>query len=415
MKQKKIVVIGAGIVGVSTAIWLQRDGHKVVLIDREGPAAGASLGNGGVLVPSGIIPVNSPGLISNAPGMLMRSDSPLFIHWPYLPKMLPWLMRYLSRSNAADARQTAQALRPLLHDSVCQHIELAKGTGAEKWIKPCDYVFVYDNRAAFEKNAFAWDVRRELGIDWDVMNSDEFECYDAEFGHIGEYALRLPDHARIADPGMYVTELAQHFQQQGGELIIAGVEDIKLSGAVVQAVKTDQGLVDCEAAVVTAGVCSKPLLQKLGLRIPMESERGYHIDLINPSAMPKSAMMVASGKFVITPMEGRIRCAGIVEFGGLEASANKAPLDFLKKSIHQTCPKLEYDAVEEWMGHRPAPADSIPFIGNVPKAPNVYAAFGHHHVGLTGGAKTGRLIADMIAGRNLGIDMQPYETSRFTH
>ncbi len=131
--------------------------------------------------------------------------------------------------------------------------------------------------------------------------------------------------------------------------------------------------------------------------------------------MPKSAMMVASGKFVITPMEGRIRCAGIVEFGGLEASANKAPLDFLKTSIHQTCPKLEYDAVEEWMGHRPAPADSIPFIGNVPKAPNVYAAFGHHHVGLTGGAKTGRLIADMIAGRNLSIDMQPYETSRFTH
>ena len=110
LMKKKIAVIGAGIIGVSTAIWLQRDGHKVVLIDREGPAAGASYGNGGVLVPSGIIPVNAPGLISSAPGMLMRSDSPLFVHWPYLPKMLPWLMRYLSRANATDARQTARAL-----------------------------------------------------------------------------------------------------------------------------------------------------------------------------------------------------------------------------------------------------------------------------------------------------------------
>ena len=147
----------------------------------------------------------------------------------------------------------------------------------------------------------------------------------------------------------------------------------------------------------------------------METERGYHIDLINPSVKPRAAMMIASGKFVITPMHGRIRCAGIVEFGGLEAPANKAPIDLLKTNVHQAWPNLEYDSVDEWMGHRPAPADSIPFIGKFDKTPELYAAFGHHHVGLTGGPKTGRIIADMIANRNLDIDVTPYRVSRFTY
>ncbi len=414
MKEKTIAVIGAGIVGVSTAIWLQRDGHKVLLVDQEGPAAGASNGNGGVIVPSGIVPINSPGLIGSAPGMLMRRDSPLFVYWPYLPKMLPWLLRYLSRANARDARQVARALKPLLEDSVSQHIELAKGTGAEKWINPCDYVFVYDDRKAFEKSAFAWDVRRELGISWDVMNAEEFANYDPAFGHIGSYAIRLANHARIADPGLYVTDLVKYFQQQGGELIVVKAQDISIAGAKVKAIKTDQGLIDCNAAVIAAGVWSKSLAQKLGIKVPMESERGYHLDLINPSVMPRSAMMLASGKFVITPMEGRIRCAGIVEFGGLEAPANNAPLELLRTSIRQACPGLEYDSVEEWMGHRPAPCDSIPFIGRFGQTADLYAAFGHHHVGLTGGAKTGRIIADLVAGRNIDLDMKPYSASRFT-
>jgi len=184
--------------------------------------------------------------------------------------------------------------------------------------------------------------------------------------------------------------------------------------ATIKGIKTSNGLIDCDTVVVAAGIWSKTLAAKLGLKVSMETERGYHIELINPSVMPRSPMMLASGKFVITPMEGRMRCAGIVEFGGLELPASDAPINLLKRQIHEAVPGLKYDHLETWMGHRPTPSDSIPLIGPIAKIPGAYTAFGHHHIGLTAGPKTGRLIADMIAGRKSNIDLAPYEVSRFT-
>lgn len=414
IKPKRIAVIGAGIVGVSAAIHLQRDGHDVVLIDKEGAASGTSYGNGGILVPSGIVPVNSPGLLKNAPGMLLRADSPLFLHWPYLPKLLPWLLPYIHRANPRDARQVANALAPILHDSLGQHQALAKGSKAEKWIHPSDYVFVYDSRAAFEKDAFGWSLRRDAGIEWDELDADEFGEYEPTMAGKNKFAIRLGGHGHISDPERYVIDLAEHVTQQGGALLIAEVEEIVHAQGKVSGVKTEDGMVECDAVVLAAGVWSKVLAEKLGVKIPLESERGYHIELVNPSIMPSCTMMLAAGKFVITPMDGRIRCAGIVEFGGLEAPRSKAPIALLKKHIRALLPELEYDRIDEWMGHRPAPSDSIPFIGPLDKLPDVYAAFGHHHVGLTGGPRTGQLVADMIAKRQTHIETYPYRVGRFT-
>ena len=413
--KKKIAIIGAGIVGVSTAIWLQRDGHKVVLIDREGPAAGTSYGNGGVLASCGVVPVNSTGLLKNAPGMLMRRSSPLFVRWSYLPKLLPWLLRYLGRANKRDTKITAKALTAILYDSLEQHQALAKGTGAEKWLKPSDYMFVYKDRAGFEKDAPTLSLRREMGFDCEELDDEALLAYDPIFQGTQKFAARFANHGTITDPGKYVTKLADHMQSEGGDLVIADATDIEIIRGNVKGVQTTNGLVQCDEVVIAAGIWSKDLAEKLGLKIPMETERGYHIDLINPSIMPRSPMMLTSGKFVVTPMEGRIRCAGVVEFGGLDLPKSSAPLELLKNQIHAAIPGLEYDNVEEWMGHRPAPSDSIPFIGPIDKSPGVYAAFGHHHIGLTGGPKTGRLIADMISGRKSNIDLAPYEVSRFTH
>jgi len=414
IEQKTIAVIGAGIVGVSTAIWLQRDGHKVILIDRQGPAAGTSYGNGGVLASCGVVPVNSPGLLKTAPTMLMKADSPLFVRWSHLPKMLPWLLKYMARANDKDARHVAKALTYILHDSLEQHQALAKGTGAEKYLKPSDYVFVYQDRAAFEKDAFAWGVRRDMGFEWDEMEAEEFNAYEPIFQGTRSFGVRLKNHGIITDPGKYVNSLAAHFENQDGKIIIAQVNDIAQEKGAVTGVETSDGQIDCDCIVLAAGVWSKNISEKLGAKTPLESERGYHIELINPSVMPRSAMMLASGKFVITPMEGRIRCAGIVEFGGLEAPASKGPIALLKKQIHQAIPGLTYERTEEWMGHRPAPTDSIPFIGPYEKISGAYAAFGHHHIGLTGGPKTGRMIADMIASKKTNADLAPYNVSRFT-
>ncbi len=410
----RIAVIGAGIVGVSTALWLQRDGHDVVLIDREGPAAGASYGNGGVLAACAIIPVNAPGLLTNAPGMLLRADSPLFLRWSYLPKLLPWLMRYLARANDHDTRHVAKALHALIYDSYEQHLALARGTGAARWLKPSDYLYVYKDRHAFQKDALSWALRRDMGVAWQELEGAALQDYDPIFSGTRNFAVRMAGHGTITDPGKYVEALCAHFQHKGGELLIANVQDFERSEGSVSGVTTEAGHIDCDAMVLAGGVWSKPLAQKLGLSVPMESERGYHIDLINPSVMPRAPMMLASGKFVVTPMEGRIRCAGIVEFGGLNARASRGPIALLQRQIHEAIPGLHYERFEQWMGHRPATCDSIPFIGPIAKAPNCYCAFGHHHIGLTGGPKTGRLIADMIARRVSNIDLAPFDVSRFT-
>jgi len=410
----RIAVIGAGIVGVSCALWLQRDGHDVVLIDREGPAAGTSYGNAGILALCSVVPVNSPGLGSSAPKMIFNPNSPLFLRWSYLPKMLPWLMRFLGRANIGDATAAAKALTPILFDSYEQHSALAKGTDAHKWLKATDYLFVYDDRKTFEKEKFTWDLRKKMGFEWDEMESAQFDEYDPILKGSNKFAIRLKNHGFISDPGKYVTALAEHFMERGGELRIAQVTDIEYQNDTITSIATDTGNIKCDHAVLAAGIWSKDLAKKLGINPSMESERGYHIELINPSIMPRAPIMLVSGKFIIAPMEGRIRCAGIVEFGGVDAPPSKAPFELLKRQIHAAIPDLSYDHMEEWMGHRPSTSDSIPIIGPIKNITGAYAAFGHQHIGLTSGPKTGRMIADMIAGRKSNINLAPYEVSRFT-
>lgn len=411
---KTVVVIGAGIVGVSTALWLQRDGHKVILIDRKGPAEGTSYGNGGILASCSIVPVTVPGLMAKAPRMLLSPNQPLFLKWGYLPKLTPWLLKYLSHANAADTAKTAAALTPIVGDSLEDHLALAKGTGAEKWIVPTDYIFAYDNRSHFEGDAFGWELRREHGFEWDELEGQAFREYDDVYAPDLGFAARLKNHGRIRDPGQYIKDLAQHLVAQGGQLIISDVDDIARENGHVTGVRAGGEMIPCDAAVVALGVWSGPLAKKLGLDVPLESERGYHLEFWNPSVMPKTPVMVAARKIVATPMEGRLRLAGVVEFGGTEAGPSKAPLDLLRKSAAAVFPGLKADEVTEWMGHRPAPADSIPVIGELPNLKGAYTGFGHHHIGLTGGPKTGRILAQLISDRQPNVDLSVYSPARFT-
>ncbi len=410
---KTIAIIGAGIIGVSTAVWLQRDGHKVILIDKAGPGEGTSHGNGGVLASCSVVPVTVPGLLGKAPKMLFSPSQPLFMKWGYLPKLAPWLMRYLKHANANDVDRIAAALTPIIGDSLNDHMALAQGTGAEKWIVPSDYLFLYENRAHFEGDAFGWNVRRKHGFTWDELEGQAFRAYDPVFSEDIGFATRLSDHGHITDPGRYVKDLAAHVEANGGRSIRAMVEDVERENGQVTGVRANGETIACDAAIVTAGVWSGPLAKRLGVSVPLESERGYHLELVEPSAMPRSPVMVVSGKFVATPMDGRIRLAGIVEFGGLDAPPSRAPFELLRKNARAALPGVTWKEEVEWMGHRPAPADSIPIIGAVPGIDGAYMGFGHHHIGLTGGPKTGRLLAQMIAGRNPNTDMSVYAPSRF--
>ncbi|MFK5979992.1 MAG: FAD-binding oxidoreductase [Rhizobiaceae bacterium] len=412
-KQKTIAIIGAGIVGVSTAVWLVRNGHDVILIDKSGPGEGTSFGNGGVLASCSIVPVTTPGLLHTAPGMLFNPNKPLFLKWGYLPKLTPWLLKYLGHANAADASRIAAALAPLVGDSLADHQALSSGTGAEKWIYPSDYLYIYNNRSHFESDSFGWGLRRDHGFIWDELEGSQFTEYDPIFAKELGLAVRLRNHGRIADPGQYVKDLARYVEKCGGRIIKGTVDDVVLENNQVTGVRADGNTINCDAVVLATGVWSKPLAKIFGLEIPLESERGYHLDLWEPSVTPRSPVMIASGKFVATPMEGRLRLAGIVEFGGLDANPSRKPIELLRRNARAALPGLTWKEEVEWMGHRPATADSIPVIGELPHIKGAYMGFGHHHVGLTGGPKTGFLLAQMIAGRKLNTDMSVYSPSRF--
>lgn len=411
--KRRVAVIGAGIVGVATAIWCLRDGNEVVLIDRKGPGEGTSHGNGGVLASCSIVPVSVPGFVRKAPRMLLDPNQPLFLKWSYLPRLAPWLIRYLGNANADAVRRRAAAMVPIVGDSLADHRALAEGTGAEKWLHPSDYVFLYNDRAHFETDAFGWSVRKAHGFDWDILEGRDFAGYDPAFGPDLTFAVRLGNHGRIADPGRYVKDLAAHAQSLGAALVIGEATDFARDAGRITGVRVGGETIPCDAAVLATGAWSAPLARRLGIDPPLESERGYHLELWEPSVMPRSPVMVASGKFVATPMDGRIRLAGIVEFGGLDAPPSRAPFRLLEKNIRKAIPGLAWKETVEWMGHRPSIADSIPVIGEAPGLGGAFAGFGHDHVGLTGGPKTGRILAQLVSGRKPNIDLAPYSPARF--
>ncbi|WP_372835398.1 NAD(P)/FAD-dependent oxidoreductase [Puniceibacterium confluentis] len=408
-----VVVVGAGIVGVSTAIWLRRFGARVTVVDHADPGEGTSHGNGGVLAACAMLPVTAPGLIHKAPGMLLDRDAPLFLKWAYLPRLLPWLIKYLSHANAADTRRIAEGLAPIVVDSVDQHLALTEGLSARSFVVPGEYAYAYADRRAFDAEAGSWALREALGFAPQLVEGPAVREYEPMLGSGINCLAVLSDHGHVRDPGGYVKALARDFQAMGGTIRRARVLDLTLTGGRVSQVETSDGPIVCDRVVSASGVWSAPLLVKLGLKVPLESERGYHIVFEDARNGPRVPFMINAGKFVATPMDAGLRCAGIVEFGGLDAGPSRAPFDLLRRQVRRAFPGLTHGKEVEWMGHRPTVPDSLPLIGQV-RETGVYTAFGHHHIGLTAGPKTGRLLAGLMTGRPSNTDLTPYQPGRFS-
>lgn len=409
-----VVVIGAGVVGVSTAIWLRRAGIDVTVVDRvePGTSASTSYGNAGVLAACSVAPVTAPGMIAKSPKMLLDPDFPLFLRWSYLPKLTPWLLKYLSHANDKDTRRISEGLAPILYDSPSQHEALAKGTEAEEWLVNSDYSFVYPSREAFDADKYTWMLRRSAGFEPDLLEGRAVQDYEPNLSPDMKLLAVMHDHGYVRDPGKYVLALSQEAKKLGAKFVQAEVKDFILTDGRVSRVVTSDEDLECTQVVLATGVWSGALAKKLGLAVPLESERGYHIVFRSAENGPATPMMVTAGKFVATPMKAGLRCAGVVEFGGLEAPASKAPLDLLRKRVSQTFPKLTFEKEESWLGHRPAPSDSLPLIGEI-GASGVFAGFGHHHIGLTAGPKTGRILAGLISGDRQNINLSAYDPQRF--
>ncbi len=413
-KSPKIAVVGAGIVGVSCALHLQRLGAAVTLVDRGEPghADAASYGNGGILARSAVVPVATPGILRKAPSMLFAADGPLFLRWSYLPRLLPWLVPYLRSSSRENVEHIARNLAPLLFDSVDEHRALAQGTEAERWIRACEYMYLYDSRDAFERDAFGWDLRREHGFEWDTLEGGAIREFDPALSSRYGFAVRLKDHGMVAKPGSYVNDLAKGFSAAGGEVLRADIKQAETSGDGVT-LKTHGDDIEADKVVIAAGAWSHLLAKNLGANVPLETERGYHLELSGASKQPTVPVMDAARKFVATPMDGTLRLAGLLEFGGLNAPPSRGPTDLLLRGAKAMLPGLEYESKRTWMGHRPAPADSLPVIGPAPASRHVYFAYGHHHVGLTAGPKTGRIVAQHVMGLQPNVNLDAYRCDRF--
>lgn len=412
MADTPIIVIGAGIVGVSTALWLQRAGRRVILMDRGKPGMGASYGNAGLIAQWAVVPVNTPSLWKDAPKYLLNPKAPLFLKWSHLPKMLPWLAKFMSHANPAGTQRMVDNLIPILTDAVDQHKSLVRDTPLEHWISNSKFSYTYATRKDFEKDKYSWDMKARAGFVPTVLTGPEVQEEEPMLGPATGCLAVLEGQGHITNPGQYITELAKHFVEQGGQFVQAEVQDFHKTNGRITRIDTSEGAFDCSHAVVTAGIWSKDLMRKLGLNIPLETERGYHVIFEEPSQMPNNPMMITQGKFAVNPMDMGLRCAGTVELGDHHAGPSKAPIKLLRTYAAQIFPDLRFSSTQEWMGFRPSTPDSVPLIGEIANS-GIFTGFGHQHVGLTAGPKTGRLLAQMIDGQMPNLDMAAYAPDRY--
>ncbi len=413
-----VVVIGAGIVGLACATYLQRDGRKVVVVDPGGPGEGASYGNAGGLNGSSIVPVAMPGVLAKVPHWLLDPEGPLSIRLRYLPQLLPWLYRFVRAGRPELVREQARALRGLLAPTVDMHRELAASVGAANLIQRSGLLIVYRSEASFAADAAANRLRAENGVKIDELNQDELRQIEPTLSPAYTRARFISENGYCRNPLRLSRALAEALVANGGEIRRERAEDFAFADGKVEAVLTATGRIPAAAVVLAAGAHSKPLAAWLGEKVPLDTERGYHAMIKAPEVAPRLPIMDADAKFVATPMEQGLRMAGTVEFAGLEAPPDWRRARILLRHGQAMFPGLprtvSEDRVALWMGFRPSMPDSLPVIGPTRRYSNAFLAFGHGHVGLIGAPMTGRAIADLIAGRPPAIDLAPFGAARFS-
>jgi D-amino-acid dehydrogenase len=411
--RRHVTVVGAGIVGVSSALRLLHDGHKVTVVDRGAPGEGCSQGNAGLFASYSFVPLSMPGVLAQIPKWILDPLGPLAIRWRHAPWMLPWLVRFVRAGRPERVAEICDALAPLLASSLEEHQSLARGTAAEGLICSQGYMYVYEDAASLAKDSLAWRLRSERGSDVRPLTAGDIRDREPALAPIYRHGYFLPGLGYTVDPMNLVKGLARQVERSGGVVLRRQVRDIDIGPDGPRRLIADEGDLDLDVLVIAAGAWSGRLAARLGSPVPLEGERGYHVILPNRGITLKTAVFAASSKFVATPVESGIKFAGTSEFSGLDAPPNGARARILVAHARRMFPGIDTAGIAEWSGLRPTLPDSLPVIGPSPVFENVYFAFGHQHIGLTGGPRTGRLIADLVAGRTPNIDIRPFRADRF--
>lgn len=407
-----IAVVGAGIVGVCSALYLQRDGHAVTIFDPVPPGGSCSFGNLGSLSPGSCVPLAMPGVLRKIPKWLLDREGPLHLSARRLPAALPWLARFAAAAAPARVARIADALHALHSQVFDAYAPLLKSAGAEHLVERPGQLYVFETEESYQHSMGELALRRAHGERQEVLGADELRQFEPALALRCARGVFLPEAGHCIDPEALVRTLAETFVRAGGRIANRRVTGLGAEGEGVS-LKTDAETARFDRVVIAGGAWSGALLRPLGARVPLESLRGYHAVLRRAGRMPRMAIRFTAAKIMATPMAMGLRIGGTIEIAGLAAPPRPGRAKALAALGARLFVDTDPNDITEWMGHRPGTPDSVPVIGPLTRHPAVVCAFGHGQTGLTGGASTGRLVADHIARRAPAVDPSPYLPARF--
>ena len=410
-KKLKIGIIGAGIQGICNALFLQKKGFEVTLFDRGEPGNSATYGNAGHFSPYASVPLNRPDVLADVPAMLLSSKGPLALKWNYVPKMIPWFLKFIINCTNKNMMHTAKNMHQILDLALPAFDELFDEVDISALVENKGIMYFWNDQN-LKSRELEIRIRNELGVKQQILSPKEIHDLEPNIKpvyHGGVYY----DYARHArDPKKILIKLFNNFTIKGGKFIKLNIKDINFDEEKPVLRSEAQRFV-FDTLVIACGAFSKKLTDKLHENIPLDTERGYHIHFKDYDHLISRPVIYSNRAFGMTPMEQGLRVVGTVEFGGLKNPLSKSRIKNLIDNAKELLDGLP-EHKDEWLGFRPSLPDFLPVIGPSKNYKNVFYSFGHHHLGWTLGAISGKIISNMIANENTNIDLKPYSSLRFS-
>ena len=411
-RNMKIGIIGAGIQGISNALFLQKKGFSVTIFDRDEPGSpAASYGNAGHFSPYASLSLNRTDVLADVPAMLLSSTGPLALKWNYVPKMIPWFIRFILNTSKNKMMHTAKNMHQLLDLALPAYDELFDELDLEGLVESKGILYIWNDQN-LKSRELEINVRNKLGVDQQVVTPKEIHDLEPNikpFYHGGVY-YRYGRHAR--NPRKILLKLYELFLKKNGKFLKMDVKDISFNDTK-PFIKTDTQNFLFDKIIIACGAFSKKLTDNLDEKIPLDTERGYHVHFKDCDHLLNRPVIFQNRGFGITPMEQGLRVVGTVEFGGLNNPLSKSRIKNLINNAKYMLGDLP-EHEDEWLGFRPSMPDFLPVIGPSKNHKNVFYCFGHHHLGWTLGPISGKIISGMIAKENTNLDLKPYSSLRFS-
>ena len=410
-KKLKIGVIGAGIQGVCNALFLQKKGYQVILFDKDEPGkSSASYGNAGHFSPYASIPLNRPDILADVPAMLLSSSGPLALKWNYVPKMIPWFIKFLKNCSTKNMMHTAKYMHQILDIALPAYDELFEEIDLSGLVENKGIMYIWNDQN-LKSRELEINIRNEIGAEQQLLNQKEIHDLEPNIKKIYHAGVFYKKARHARNPGKIWLKLFENFVKKGGKFLKLNIKDINFDDdkPVIRS-ETQRFIFD--KLVISCGVFSKRLTDKLHENIPMDTERGYHVHFKGFDHLISRPVVYANRGFGMTPMEQGLRVVGTVEFGGLDNPLSKSRIKNLimnAKDMLDGLPEHE----DEWLGFRPTLPDYLPVLGPSKNYKNVFYSFGHHHLGWTLGAISGKIISKMISNENTNLNLSAYSSSRF--